>query len=188
MGALVGDVVSSVEVEHAVKEIGQSWNRAVESIIETAVLVHKYKKSKLWNDIKEQLISRNIMKDSVMSMLSGIGENSLLTSKENIPLLPPSYNTLYQLTRLGEEELERKLNSGEIHPELTVEEAREWTRSHTTKPRPSYGPESPLIRCATLYMPTDVEFPKEQFELQITNLQKIFPGLVVNFGDTKNRS
>ena len=78
MGAIVGDLVVSVEVEHAVKEIGESWHKAVQSIIDTAVLVHHYKKTKYWKDIKEQLIVRNIMKDSVMSMMTGIAENGAL--------------------------------------------------------------------------------------------------------------
>ena len=51
MGTVVTDIATSVEVDHAVQEIGQSWYKAVESIIDTATLLHKYKKSKLWKPI-----------------------------------------------------------------------------------------------------------------------------------------
>ena len=180
MGAIVGDLVVSVEVEHAVKEIGESWHKAVQSIIDTAVLVHHYKKSKYWKDIKEQLIERNIMKDSVMSMLSAIAENPLLTSEEHIPLLPPSYNTLYQLTKLGDEELQRRFIDGDIHPNLKVEDTREWRKELASGIRTEIS-DVRFINYATVKIRSDVDFNENELLYALVSLKEKFPFLDVKF-------
>jgi hypothetical protein len=185
VGAVIGDIATSVEVEHAVQEIGQSWYKAVESIIETATLLHKYKKSKLWKPIKEELIARNIMKDSVMSMLSAIAENTLLTSQEHIPLLPPSYNTLYQLTKLGDEELERRFIEGDIHPNLKVEDTREWRKELAAGIKTDRS-DVQLVNYANIKIPADAELFDDELENALKSLQERFPFLVINFVTTKS--
>jgi hypothetical protein len=184
MGAIVGDVVSSVEVEHAVKEIGESWNKAVQSIIDTAVLVHQYKNSKHWKDIKEQLIERNIMKNSVMSMMTGIAENGLLTSPDNIPLLPPCYNTLYLLTKLDEDVLQDKFRSGDVHPGLKVEDARQW-RKETSDPTAKSSSETSFT-FAKITIPNYAEFNEYDLQQALNLLKERFPFIDISFVSTKS--
>ena len=116
-----GDFLPAINVDEAVQKIGASWHRATQSIIETASLVLEYTQSAEWTDIREKLIGQKIMSKTVISMLTSIAENPLLTAPENLDRLPASYNTLYQLSKL-DGNLPRVFDEGLVTPDLTFED------------------------------------------------------------------
>jgi hypothetical protein len=64
-----------------------------------------------------------------------IAQNAVLTAPERVQLLPPSYETLYNLTRWDESELERAFGDGTISPEMQQHQSRlkETTKSDNSK-------------------------------------------------------
>jgi len=126
------EVLHPIDLPDAVTRIGASWRKAAESILETAKLLHDYNLREGWDDLKSKLIAQNIMKDAVISMLLGIGRNQCLMQMDP-KMLPPSYNTLYSMSRVDEKTLQKKLEKGEIGPDLLLEDARDWVASVKTK-------------------------------------------------------
>lgn len=190
MGAIVGDLVASVEVEHAVKEIGQSWHKAVESIIETSNLLYKYKQKKnIWNPLQKMLIERGIMHESVISMLVGIGGNALLVNEDNFHLLPPSYNTLYQLSKLDEGVLEEKISCGDVHTGITIEIAKKW-RKETEDLLPTRfrkdDNNSQFIPFARINIQPNIDFNDKELRNELSTLKERYPFLDISFETTNS--
>ena len=122
--SVTGVLISGSNVDEAVLKISTAWHKATQSIIQTAQLLLEYKFSSEWTEIQNRLIKDKIMSGTVISMLTNIAENPILTAPENIPLLPASYNTLYQLHKL-DNDLPRVLSEGQVTPDLTFEGVRD---------------------------------------------------------------
>lgn len=118
------------DVEFVISQITNTWNKAAEYILEVATIINKnatYNDSigkKKWKDIRETLIERKIMSQTTISNLCQIAKRQILY--DNVQLLPPAYNTLWELSKLEEKELKDKFKKGLIHPVLKLEEARQW--------------------------------------------------------------
>jgi hypothetical protein len=110
----------------AVNEIAISWHKSVESILKTANLIRKYSFTKEWRTIQEELINKNIMKSSVISMMMGISGNTALNDPKNLNYLPPSYNSLYNISLMSPDDIESKIIEGEICSSTKLEEIRGW--------------------------------------------------------------
>lgn len=117
-------------VDEIVNQITAVWNKAAEYIIEVSMILHRYQSDRenyqLWKEIRQSLIDRKIMNASVISNLTNIGGNKLLTS--NVHKLPPAYNTLYLLTTLPQDELEARFQQNYVTPELKLEDIRKWKK------------------------------------------------------------
>lgn len=98
-----------------------NWNRTRETIIEMAKLAKhiedlEFREKK---KIKAHLKKHARISPAVLSRLATIGNNTVLTSEQNIPLLPASYNTLYELAhKKDDDRLKQAILEGEITPEL----------------------------------------------------------------------
>lgn len=121
-------------VDEIVNQITSVWNKAAEYIIEVATILHRYQSDRknyvLWKEIRQSLIDKKIMNATVISNLTNIGANKLLTS--NVDKLPNAYNTLYLLTTLPDEELKKGFKENLISPELTIDTARKWKKTGVT--------------------------------------------------------
>lgn len=98
-----------------------NWNRTRETIIEMAKLAKEIEDLPFQEKkkIKAHLEKHAKISPSVLSRLAAIGNNTVLTSEENIPLLPPSYNTLYALAhKKDDDRLKKAILEGEITPKL----------------------------------------------------------------------
>lgn len=173
-----GELVPAIDVEEAVSKIGSAWNRAAESIIETAMLIVYYSKSTERNIIESALIERGIMSTSVISMLKKIGNNPLLTSPENIGKLPAAYNTLYKLAQLPD--LEERMDQGLVTPYLHLEDVRRWkTDDEDREVKPSQSSEPVdgirLVTFAQIRVPDNEEVDSDSLQSALQNLQKDFP-------------
>lgn len=127
------EVLSPIDVRSAITEIGQAWHKATQSILETANLLFEFSLREGWDELRSELNEQKVMNTSVISMLLGIARNPMLMSPDVRDVLPPSYNTLYQLSNLEEDVLSEKIEQGDIYPTMQLSEARNLVAQYATK-------------------------------------------------------
>jgi len=118
----------TTNVNEIINQITFSWKKATEYIMEVAILLNKYQSDKtnqkLWFELRKELIERKIMSKTTISNLCSIGKNPIL--QKNMELLPPAYNTITELSKIPEQELNEKFKTGLISTELKLEDVRSW--------------------------------------------------------------
>lgn len=98
--------------------IRASWNKAIESVIETAQMVKRAEDQldhKQLSELKRRLNQQRIMSTPTFSKLAKIASNPVLTAPENLPRLPHSYATLYELAQYDDAIVQEALEEGTIH-------------------------------------------------------------------------
>ena len=105
----------AIEISHAKKNVNNylisitsAWNKAAMSIIEVGRQLNEAQNnlSKIeFKQLKRELEDQRIMSSSTITKLKMIANNVVLTREENQKYLPPSYETLYLLSRIEENEL-----------------------------------------------------------------------------------
>ena len=99
-------------------EIKASWNKAVESVLETAQTLKRAKEQlprKEFLKLKDELEQHKIMSAATMTKLIKIASNAVLTAPENVHRLPPSYATLYEISQFGPEVAQKALADGQLN-------------------------------------------------------------------------
>lgn len=102
--------------------IRASWNKAIESVIETAQMVKRAEDQldhKQLSELKRRLNQQRIMSTPTFSKLAKIASNPVLTASENLPRLPHSYATLYELAQYDDAIVQEALEKGTIHSAIT---------------------------------------------------------------------
>lgn len=166
------------KTETAVIEIQGSWNKTVQSMLDTAKLITDYERREDWFDIKSELSLRGIMQDSVISMMLSIGGNSLLQSDKNVEFLPRSYNTLYNLSLLDDKELIQRFQSGDINPSLRLIDARKFHPQKTNKPSSSKPNTTKNIVNISTNL-DDYKNHKKEIDKFVQDISKKYPYLIV---------
>lgn len=109
------------------QKIGAAWHRAAESIIEVGCMLNEAE-DKLgppgFRELRKQLQNDKVMSGATISKLKIIAQNALLTAPKRVQLLPPSYETLYNLSRWDDANLEQGFSDGTISPEMQQHESR----------------------------------------------------------------
>ena len=98
--------------------IRTSWNKAIESVIATAKLVKQAEEQldrRQLSELKRRLEQDRIMSSPTFSKLAKIASNAVLTAPENLPRLPTSYATLYELTHHDLNDVQDALDQGKLH-------------------------------------------------------------------------
>lgn len=152
------NVPISSESEIVISNITSSWNKVAEYMMEVAITLHELKTNKsnkkLWVEVRDSLIERKIMSRTIISNLCKVGENQLLV--QNVNLLPRSYNTMWELTKLTEDDLEDKFNQGLINPELKLEQVRQWSINDVIETDfeviEEVSEDNPMKRSVTIYI------------------------------------
>jgi len=98
-----------------VGHIRESWNASVESIIETGRRV-QVALSELPHGEKATLWERLPFGERTGQRLVAIGLHPHISNPTHVSVLPPSWGTLYELTKLTDEQWERGVSEGLIHP------------------------------------------------------------------------
>ena len=148
----------SSESEIVISNITSSWNKVAEYMMEVVITLHELKTNKsnkkLWVEVRDSLIERKIMSRTIISNLCKVGENQLLV--QNVSLLPRSYNTMWELTKLTEDDLEDKFNQGLINPELKLEQVRQWSINDVIESDfeiiEEVSEDNPMKRSVTIYI------------------------------------
>jgi hypothetical protein len=101
--------------EYWTKRISGTWQKAVESIIETGRLLIEAK-SKLNHGEFTGMVLPFTMRTA--EMLMKIAEHPVISNAKHVSLLPPSWGTLYQLAKLPPEVLEAKIENGTVNSKI----------------------------------------------------------------------
>lgn len=156
----------------AVNEISTSWHKSVENILKTANLICKYFHTDEWKAIQEELINKNIMKSSVISMMMRISSNFALNDPKNLNYLPPSYNSLYNLSAISPDVIQSKINDGELCSSTKLEEVRSWAATKKSSQRKK------IISLIKVDF-NDYELHKNELMNELKKIAKQFPFLVI---------
>jgi hypothetical protein len=165
-------ITSKASVDVAVDEISTSWHKSVENILKTANLIRKFSFTDEWKAIQEELINKKIMKSSVISMMMRISSNTALNNPQNLNYLPPSYNSLYNLSIMSPDVIERKINDGEICSSTKLEEIRGWS------PKKQSNPRKKIISLIKIEL-DDYALHKNDLIIELKKILKQFPFLLI---------
>jgi hypothetical protein len=120
------------------ERIAGEWRRGVISIIEVGQLLNSAKQT-LPHTVYNEMIADDLpFPSSTTSMLRRVAtrfDGVLYTEK-----LPPSWMTLYLLTRLPPVEFDRRLADGSINPAVAQREVRAWIKECTAGNRKQLAP------------------------------------------------
>lgn len=163
---------SNTNINKAVNEISTSWHKSVENILKTANLIRTYSFTDQWKAIQEELTNKNIMKSSVISMMMRISSNTALNNPKNLNYLPPSYNSLYNLSIMAPDVIESKINEGAICSSTKLEEIRGWS------PKKQSNPRKKIISLIKIEQ-NDYDLYKNELITELKNIVQQFPFLVI---------
>jgi hypothetical protein len=112
-------VVKSVKSrqEHA-KLINTAWQKGVESIIETGERVSCAKLDLAHGEFEAMVENDLSFGPRTAQMLMAVASNAVISNPNHGSFLPPSWRTLYSLSRLPQALLLTKIREGAIHPGL----------------------------------------------------------------------
>jgi len=130
--------------EFVARRIARRWEEGVAAIVDCGQLLIDAKNELPhgeWTAMVEELLpfsSRTAQK------LMGIARNSWIADSTHMTLLPPAWSTLYELSRLPEDALERAAAEGLLRPEMERNEAVRLRRplAPALPPAPALGGEA----------------------------------------------
>ena len=142
--------------------IREPYENAVQSIIETGNRLIEAKKDAghgNWLKVVELLPFSH----STASKFMAIAENKSISNLSHVTSLPASWGTLYALTQLPTRELNQKIKSGEINPDLERKTVEAWVRE---KKEPKTEKSVPIHE----QEPQEVEFWEDTPEIDDSDL------------------
>ena len=104
--------------------IKEAWQKGVGSIIETGKRLIEAK-AELIHGVWLDMIRDDLpFSSGTASRLMKIAEHEVVSNVAHVPHLPPSWGTLYELTKLPDRVLIRGLENGTINPQIERSEVR----------------------------------------------------------------
>jgi Protein of unknown function (DUF3102) len=128
--------------------ISAAWQQSVTSIIETGRLLTEAKTALDHGEWLPMVESDLPFQRNTAQRLMKIAADSRLANRAHVPLLPPSWGTLYELTKLDDATFDQKLRDGSINPDMQRKDvarenrilSRERGRRHVENLVPISGP------------------------------------------------
>lgn len=115
---------AKARVTHWTKEISETWQCAVESIIATGEqLIEAKEDLKGYKGEWAKLCDQLPFSDRTAQMLMKIANTPRLTDPKHVSVLPPSWGTLYELTKLDDKTFKQAMAKGTINPEMERKDA-----------------------------------------------------------------
>lgn len=114
--------------------IAAAWGKQVESIIETGQYLIEAKEELGHGSYEAMVQSKLPFAKNTAHRLKAIAEHDVLSKVAHVPLLPPSWGTLYELTKLPNDVLIARLKDGSIHPKLERKDVRAMRPDAKDKP------------------------------------------------------
>jgi N6-adenosine-specific RNA methylase IME4 len=99
------------------KAIRNKWQESVECIIEVGRLLEQAKDALPYGQFQKMVEGGLPFGPRSARMLMAIARNPTLAERKFVSALPPSWGTLYEMSRLPEPDLERALTKGTLGPE-----------------------------------------------------------------------
>jgi Protein of unknown function (DUF3102) len=117
--------------------IAAAWGKQVESIIETGQYLIEAKEE-LGHGSFQAMVQKELpFVHRTAQMLMKIARNTTLSNARHASLLPPSWMTLNELTKLPNDLLIARLKDGSIHPKLERKDVRAMRPDIQDKPKPA---------------------------------------------------
>jgi N6-adenosine-specific RNA methylase IME4 len=114
----LGDSLIPDDTRHWAQQITAAWQSSLHGIFETGRLLAAAKAELPHGSFLRMISAELPFKPATAQRLMKIAADERLTNAAHAQLLPPSWMTLYELTKLPTPVFEAKLASGEIHPEM----------------------------------------------------------------------
>ena len=141
------------------REIRSAWQRSVEGIIETGRLLVEAK-SALAHGAWIELVGRELpFAVDTASRLMAIARHPRLSNSDHDRNLPPSWQTLYQISRIPDDQWERAERAGVIRPDVPRGEVMAFLRGEEKKVAQPQRKKIPTDRA-----PTRPALPDENYE------------------------
>jgi hypothetical protein len=134
---------TKLEVSKWSRLICAAWQKSTTAIIETGRLLIQAKDSLEHGQWLEMVRAELPFTGRTAQRLMAIASNPVIANAAHASLLPPSWGTLYELTKLPSVELEAKLSDGSINPRLERRDVAALlpnARKSNTGPLPSSMP------------------------------------------------
>ena len=98
--------------------ISARWRMGVEAIIATGKLLLEAKTALPHGAFGTMIETQLPFKERQAQMLMAIASDNRLSNPQYVALLPPSWGTIYDVTRLSDEEFTRAVEAGVIRPDM----------------------------------------------------------------------
>lgn len=98
--------------------ISARWRMGVEAIISTGKLLLEAKAALPHGAFGRMLADQLPFKERQAQMLMAIASDARLSNPQYVALLPPSWGTIYDVTRLSDDEFTRAIEAGVIRPDM----------------------------------------------------------------------
>jgi hypothetical protein len=124
-------------------QINTIWRKTAISYIEMGKLLVEAKSVLKQSEWKLLLDNELDFDESKAKKLILIAQHQTLTKSSNLNLLPPSYTTLYTLTKLDDKAVSTAIKRGDIHPNMDGSDADELVQMvNPKKPKPELSREA----------------------------------------------
>jgi hypothetical protein len=133
------------------------WRASVEAILEVGRLLIAAKEALPHGQFGPMIKSELPFTESTAQRLMTIAADQRLSNPAHVQHLPPSWGTLYELTKLPDDEFEAKISDGTIRPDMM---RRDLAPPKAEAPGPALQP-TPLPRAAARPAPTPAPATEE---------------------------
>lgn len=122
---MIADGTSLAEIGRSfwAKRIGAAWGAMLGSVIATGQALAEAKKQLAHGEFEAMIGSDLPFSTSTARMLMKIAHNPQLTNREYVHVLPTSWGTLYELSKLEPATLTAAITEGRIRPDMERKEA-----------------------------------------------------------------
>jgi hypothetical protein len=110
--------VSEKSVDGYAAKIKASWQKAVESILETGRVLMEAKAELPHGEFGKMIKDKLPFGVRTAEMLMNIAEHAVLSNAKFVSHLPPSWGTLHELAQLPEATLLAAIEDGEVNPDM----------------------------------------------------------------------
>lgn len=133
MGEGEGGVIIESPREQWADRIRSAWLTTVTAVLDTGRLIIEAKAQLPSGEFMAMVEQDLPFGVSTADKLVAIYRNPALVNSEHIPKLPPSWGTLYELSRADCIDLDRWIDDDTIHPEMKLNEAKALLRIEKRK-------------------------------------------------------
>jgi hypothetical protein len=130
--------------QYHTERISEAWQKSVEAIIETGRRVLDAKDGLAHGEFLKMVNEDLPFGEDAAEQLMAIAAHPVISNSEHVRNLPPSWGTLYQLTRLPAPVLEAKIADGTINPGMERKDVAALKRE-PAPPGPSGGESWPKL-------------------------------------------
>jgi hypothetical protein len=117
------DSAAALSAKDWAVQISATWAKQVTAIVETGRLLIEAKKNLSRGEWLPMVKKQLPFSAATAEQLKAIAQHPALSKSEHVQNLPPSWGTLYQLSRLSEREVEAGIASGAIHAGMQRKDA-----------------------------------------------------------------